>query len=60
VVSGNPLEGGEDNLLDYLNPKYETRNTKQIRMTKTVAPLNVTMRFDPLLLSGFMPLFSLF
>jgi len=34
-TTGNPLEGGEDNYLDHLNPKHEARNTKQIRMTKT-------------------------
>ena len=24
VASGSPLEGGEDNYLDHLNPKHET------------------------------------
>jgi hypothetical protein len=33
-ASGKPLEGEEDNHRDYLKPKYEARNTKQIRMTK--------------------------
>ena len=33
-ASESPLEGGEDNYLNHLNPKLEARNSKQIRMTK--------------------------
>jgi len=33
-ASGSPLEGGEDNYLDHLKPKSETRSTKQTRITK--------------------------
>jgi len=64
-ASGSPLEGGQDNYLDHLKPKSETRSTKQIRMkkipmTKTVTSLTVTKRFNPLLLSAFVLLLSPF
>jgi hypothetical protein len=36
-ASGSPHEGGKDNYLNYLNPKNEARNSKQIRMTKKIA-----------------------
>jgi len=33
-ASGNRLEGGEDHSHDYLNPKFEARNSKQIQINK--------------------------